>query len=176
LGARRISSGSDTGVDGGGFRFGLSGRAGGSRLSLLGTAADLCFPLCGKSWVAGLPALKIYVLLALFELLSYLAHDPQFERQFFRLLPFLLAVLVMLKLALAQWAFRLSLKRQLLSRAAMLKYLIVWTTLAVAFLVPTLVLFHSERWNSSLALGILLMLPLARIGLCPIALSLGRHR
>ena len=139
-------------------------------------AADLCFPLFGKSWLSGLPALKIYVLLALFGLLSYLAHDPLFERRFFRLLPFLLAVLVMLKLALAQWAFRLSLKRQLLSRAAMLNYLIVWATLAVVFLIPTLVLFHRERWNSSLALGIILMLPLARIGLCPIALSLGRHR
>jgi len=130
-------------------------------------AADLCFPLCGKSWVAGVLPLKIYALLALFGLVAYLAHDPQFERQLFRVLPFLLALLVVFKFALAQWAFRTSLRRQLLTRAAMLQYLLVWTALAVAFLVPTLVMFHRRTWILPLALGIILLLPLARRPIWP---------
>ena len=139
-------------------------------------AADLCYGLFGKSWVAGVLVIKPYCFLALFGLLSYLVHDPEFEKSLFQFLPFLLALLVLFKLALAQWAFRVSIKRQLLTRAAMLKYLLVWTALAVAFLVPTLVMYHRESWGLSLALGIVLMLPLARIGFSPIALTLGRHR
>ena len=139
-------------------------------------AADLCYGLCGKSWLNSVPALKIYGLMALFGLVAYLAHDPRFERRLFRLLPLLLTFLVLFKFALAHWAFRISLKRQLLTRAAMFKYLLIWTTLAVAFLVPTVVMFHRESWTISLALGIILLLPLARIGFSPIALSLGRHR
>ena len=139
-------------------------------------AADLCFGLCGKSWVSAVPGLKIYGIMALFGLVCYLAHEPGFEKKLFQFLPFLLTLLVMLKFALAQWAFRASLKKQLLTRAAMLKYLIVWTALAVAFLVPTVVMLHRESWILPLALGIILILPLARIGFSPIALSLGRHR
>jgi hypothetical protein len=139
-------------------------------------AADLCFGFAGKSWVAGVAVFKIYGLMALGGVLVYLAHDSKFEQTLFRFLPVVLASLVGLKFFLAQWAFRISLKRQLLTRAAMIGYLAAWTLLAVAFLVPTVVMYHRQSWILSLALGIILLLPLARIGFCPIALNLGRHR
>jgi len=54
-------------------------------------------------------------------------------------------------------------------------YLIVWGILAATFLTSAVFLFHQESWILSLCLGILLLLPLARIGFSPIALSFGRH-
>ena len=139
-------------------------------------AADLCFGLRGKAWGSWVPGLKVYGLLGLAGLLSYLTNDPRFEQKLLQFLPFVLALLVMLKLFLAQWAFRISLKKNLLTLAMVLKFLVVWTALAAAFLVPAMVVYHRESWIASLALGIILMLPLARIGFSPIALDLGRHR
>jgi hypothetical protein len=58
----------------------------------------------------------------------------------------------------------------------MLKYLAIWLALAASLLVPTVLSFQHEPWILSLALGIILLLPLARIGFSPLALALGRHR
>jgi len=139
-------------------------------------AADLWFGLCGQKQVAAVPGVKIYALLALYALLSYLMTDAGFERTLFQILPFALAGLLVCKLILARWAFRVSLQRQLLTRAALLQYLCFWSIFAVAFVVPAVLRFHRERWITSLVLGILLLLPLARIAFSPIALSLSRHR
>jgi uncharacterized membrane protein YgaE (UPF0421/DUF939 family) len=58
----------------------------------------------------------------------------------------------------------------------MIKYFFIWATLATVFLVPVAIVCHQEKGIIPFCLGILLMLPLARIGFAPIALSLGRHR
>jgi hypothetical protein len=139
-------------------------------------AADLYFGWSRTAWSVRVAALKIYVVLALGFLVAYLARSPRFEATFFNTVPFLLAFLILLKLVLAQWAFRASLKRQLLARSTMLKYLAIWLALAAALLIPTVLSFHHEPWILSLALGIILLLPLARIGFSPLALALGRHR
>jgi len=137
--------------------------------------ADLCFGPARKSWLANAPILKYLALVALFCVLFYLGHDPQFDRTLFRILPLLLALPLVLKFVLALWAFRTSLRKKLLSRSSAITYLIVWGILAATFLTSAVFLFHQERWILSLCLGILLLLPLARIGFCPIALSFGRH-
>jgi hypothetical protein len=139
-------------------------------------AADLSLGWTGKTWAAKAAVLKLYLVLALGFLLAWLARNPRFEGTLFELLPPLLAFLILLKLVLAQWAFRTSLKRHLLARPAMLKYLVAWIALATAFLLPTVLMFHYEKWILSLALGIILLLPLARIGFAPLALSRSRHR
>ncbi len=139
------------------------------------TAADLCFGSVGKSWIANGPILKYLAFGTLLGVVFYLSRDPQFDRTLFRILPMLLALPLVLKFILALWAFRTSLRKKLLASSAVITYLVVWAILALVFLIPALVLFHQERWIVSLCLGILLLLPLARIGFSPIALSYARH-
>jgi len=102
------------------------------------------------------------------------------------MLPGLLACLVGLKFFLAQWAFRAAGKQRLIARRTQIRYLCLWTLVAAIFLVPVAAVCH--RINGvipgaiplsvviPLCLGILLMLPLARIGFAPVALDRGRHR
>jgi len=139
------------------------------------TAADLCFGSVGKSWIANAPILKYLAFIAVVGVVFYFAHDPQFDSRLFRILPMLLALPLVLKFVLALWAFHTSLQKKLLARSAVMTYFIVWGILGIVFITPSLVLFHQEQWIVSLCLGILLLLPLARIGLAPIALSRGRH-
>jgi len=139
-------------------------------------AADLCFGIGGKSWISKIPVIKTYAVLAFIGIVFYLSHDPVFETRAFQILPFLLAVMVGLKFLLAQWAFRSSLKKHLLARSSINNYLIIWSILALAFIVPIVLLFHREKWIVSVSLGIILLLPLARIGFSPLAVSFGRHR
>jgi len=98
---------------------------------------------------------------------------------FFRLLPFLLAGLLALKFLLAFVAFRLSLQRRLVSQSALSGYLLVWCLIvAVLLMLLEIVVSVSPPDRGAifpLALGIILLVPLARIGFCPIALSWNRH-
>jgi len=93
-----------------------------------------------------------------------------------KVVAFDLAALVIGKFLLARRFFRICLKRGLLSRSTMLNYLGVWTALAAVFLIPAVAIFHWEKWVFSLALGIVLLLPLARIGLTLIVVNVSRHR
>jgi hypothetical protein len=87
-------------------------------------------------------------------------------------LPFLLAA----KFLLAFLAFRVSLKCRLLAPSALAAYLVVWTLLAAGLLAALLILTRPPReLILPLSLGIVLLVPLARIGFCPIALSRNRH-
>ena len=99
-----------------------------------------------------------------------------FRETLFQMLPGLLAFLVVLKLFLAQWTFRAAFKKQLIARRTLIQYLFIWSSLAVVFLAPVIIVCHQESGTLTLCLGIILMLPLARIGFAPLALNLGRHR
>jgi len=110
---------------------------------------------------------------------TVLMHDEAVWNSLCRLLPYLLTGLVALKLLLAVVTFHLSLKRRLLSRSALAGYLLVWF-LIVAVLLALLEVMASIRPLERgaffpLAMGIVLLVPLARIGFCPIALSWNRH-
>jgi hypothetical protein len=139
-------------------------------------AADLCFGLTRKSWASKVPVLKFYATLALVGLIFWLGNDAALQRTLSRMLPFLLAFVVILKLFLAQWSFRVSISKRVLARSAVLKYVAIWTVLAAALLVPTAIVLRHESWMPSLSLGIILALPLARVGFCPTALAMERHR
>jgi hypothetical protein len=147
-------------------------------------AGNLCFGMAGGSWPSKIPVITFCGAMVGGTALLWLGQDPAFRQIFLRAVPGALGFLVIAKLFLACWAFCVALRRKLLARAAMMKYLIVWTTFAAIFIVPTiLVLRHelshdqvSTRALFSLSCGILLMMPLARIAFAPIALSLGRHR
>ena len=147
-------------------------------------AGNLCFGMAGKSWPSKIFGITFLVAMVGGTALLWLGQEPEARQSMLRAIPGVLVCLVVAKLFLACWAFRVALHRNLLARAAMMKYLTVWTTFATIFIVPTiLVLRHelsheqvSTRALFSLSCAILLMMPLARIAFAPIALSLGRHR
>jgi hypothetical protein len=116
------------------------------------------------------------VALGLAWLFAFTHRSTPFREIFIRILPGFLAFLVGLKFMLAQWAFRAAYKKRLIARHALIQYLSIWGALAAFLLVPVMVMCHQESALLPLCLGIILMLPLARIGFAPIALNLGRHR
>ena len=109
-------------------------------------------------------------------LFAVIHQNSVFRQIFFRFLPGLLLSLVVLKFLLAQWAFRVAFKRQLIARLTLIRYLCIWTSLAIVVLVPVIVVCREESGMIPLYLGIILLLPLARIGFAPLALDRGRHR
>jgi hypothetical protein len=139
-------------------------------------AADLWLVRAPKTWQPKVTVIKFYVAAGLIGLLSFLVGDARFESTVRTVLSSLFIALVVLKLIAAQWAFRVSCRRGLLSPAAALRYLVVWLVITLALVTPALVLFHTEKWIVPIALGLVLLVPLARIGYAPIALSYARHR
>jgi hypothetical protein len=142
--------------------------------------ASLAFVLSGNRRFAELQFWILFVIYFLGGMmLADWARDAALWKLFCRLLPFLLASLVALKLVLAFLAFRLSLKRRLLSRSALIGYLSVWSLIVAGLLSLLAVL----AWMNPFPLGVLfpyalvivLLVPLARIGLCPITFSWNRH-
>jgi hypothetical protein len=116
------------------------------------------------------------ICLGLWWMFAVVQRNAGFREMLFGILPGLIIFLTTLKFFLGQWAFRVALKKRLLARSTMIKYFFIWATLATVFLVPVAIVCHQEKGIIPFCLGILLMLPLARIGFAPIALSLGRHR
>jgi hypothetical protein len=114
--------------------------------------------------------------LGLWWIFAVVQRNASFREILFRALPGLIVFLAVLKFLLGQWAFRVALKKRLFAPSTIIKYLFIWATLAAVFLVPVVIVCHREKGIILLCLGILLMLPLARIGFAPIALNLGRHR
>jgi hypothetical protein len=107
--------------------------------------------------------------------LSILSKNAEYWNLFWRLVPGVLVCLAALKLLLAFLAFRVSLKRGLLAPSSMLAYLAVWTLLGAALVIPTVILFHDKPWLFTTCMVIVLLTPLARIGLSPITLAWNRH-
>ena len=140
------------------------------------SVATLGYGLLERTWIARVPALQPYAVIALFGLISGLERLRGFEKLFAQILPFALAAVLVLKLGFAIWAARKSLRRQLMTRAATLKYAAIWVCLAVALIL--LVLFASDPhwWRVSICLGILIALPLARLSFYPLVFQAARHR
>jgi hypothetical protein len=109
-------------------------------------------------------------------ILSLLSHSPGFEQALPRILPLVFGGMLLLKLAVATWSAQICLKRQLFTVSAVFNYLLIWTALAVAFAGCAVVVLHANQWAISAVLGILLLLPLARIAMAPLALAMLRHR
>ncbi len=139
------------------------------------TAVNLGFVWSGHRHLASLPVLLMVYLWAAAIALSFLSRDVTFWNPFYRLVPGLLASLIVVKFLLASLAFRLALRRRLLAPSAVAGYLAVWTLLAATLLIPAAILLRGTPWILRSLLGIVLLIPLARIGFCPIALNWKRH-
>jgi hypothetical protein len=141
-------------------------------------AVNLCFARSGNRWLAGAPVLALLALWA-GVILFFLDQNGVLSDWFRRVVPFvpsLLACLVAVKLLLAFLAFRVSLKRGLLTPSVLTGYLAIWILLVAALLTLELILPRPPgEWLLPLSLGIVLLVPLARIAFCPIALARSRH-
>ena len=130
------------------------------------------------TWIHRVYGAVIFALLGLgfAWLFAVTLGNTPFRETFFKMFPGLLAFLVGLKFLLAQWAFRAAFKQRLIARLTLIGYLCIWTLLASLSLVPVVIVCHQESGVIPLCLGIILLLPLARIGFAPLALNRGRHR
>ena len=140
----------------------------------------------GFAWSGNrrLADMSIWIMLVLYfpagMILAAWAQDEALWNWFCRVLPCLLACLVALKGLLAFVAFRIARKRRLLSRSELVGYLSVWGVIVAVLLVILAVMawvIPPPHRGTILgwALGIVLLVPLARIGFCPIALAWNRH-
>ena len=140
------------------------------------SVATLGYGFFGRSWIARVPLLQPYAAIALFGLVVYLERLRAFETLFAQILPIALGALVGLKLGLAIWTARMSLRRGLLTRSATLKYAAIWACLAVSLILVVLLASDTNWWRVSICLGIVMVLPLARMGFYPIVFHSARHR
>jgi hypothetical protein len=142
-------------------------------------AVNHCFARSGNRSLAGVPVLMFLALYAGLIIFSAVLHSDYWQDTLSRFLPFipgLLAGLVAMKLLLAFAGFRICLKRRLLAPSALAGYLAVWILLVAVLLTLALILPHPPKeWILPLSLGIVLLVPLARIAFCPIALAHSRH-
>jgi hypothetical protein len=138
-------------------------------------AVNLCCTWSGKQRLYGVPTVMfIAAYLGVFAFVI-LSRNSASWNSFMRIVPCVLVCLIAVKFLVAFLAFRVSLQRRLLAPPALAGYLIVWTLLAATLLIPAAILFHDKYWLPTLLMGIVLLIPLARIGLCPITLDWNRH-
>ena len=92
-------------------------------------------------------------------------------------LPWLFTFGLIAKILIAVWAFREANRRRLLSPRATVKYFAFWLLGTMCFVTIAAALCQGTVFPQPLVtLGAALLLPLARVGLAPLALAWGRHR
>jgi len=142
-------------------------------------AVNHCFTRSGIRSLAGVPVLMFLALYAVAIMLSVALHSDYWVVILQRFVPFvpgLLAGLVAVKLLLAYLGFRVCLKRRLLAPSELAGYLAVWVVLVAALLAVVFILPRPPKeLILPLSLGVVLIVPLARIAFSPIALAHSRH-
>lgn len=137
---------------------------------------NLCFVLPGKRWLASMPVWLLYLLGLVVFMVKMLLLNDAYWGEFLRVLPALLLFLVAVKFFLAFMAFGASLKRRLIEPHFVETYLVVWLLLVGAMIAAAMILVHPDsKWIFSTVLSVILLVPLARMGFCPIALARQRH-
>jgi hypothetical protein len=139
-------------------------------------AVTLCFVWSGNRRLAEFPAFAMVAAIMGGIVVSWLANNTELWGSFILFVPGLLACLVAVKFVLAFLSLRLSFKKGLLAPSDLVGYLVVWILLVAVLLATLLVLSHpSKELILPASLAIVLLVPLARIGLCPITLAWNRH-
>ncbi len=142
------------------------------------TVENMFVGLCGRKWVT---TIVIPGLAATFWLLPalgwWISWHPELLRISIQAAPWLLAFLVGAKLLLVAYVYRVLKRRRLLEPTTSRAAATVW--LAAVVLLSGLALWLIPAglmpWHSVIC-GAVLMVPLARIGLAPLALAWNRHR
>jgi hypothetical protein len=138
---------------------------------------NLCFGLTGRRWVSNA---SVLVPLVLGIGAGVGSNFPEFnsllKNWVFPHVSALAASLLALKLLLAGAAFRACLQQNLLARADLVRYLTAWLLLVAALLATFLLLVPLDKdLIFPASLGIVLLVPLARLGFAPLALASHRH-
>ncbi len=135
--------------------------------------------------------LSLFGFLALIELivLAFFAYSAPIASRFLphdyfeywpvsvRLLPWLAGAAFLLKILAAAWSLHALRRRRLIPSGVLRAMLAIWLALAAA-LFAALYALLPDTWFSvpGVVLGIVLLLPLTRLALAPLALSWNRHR
>ncbi len=133
--------------------------------------------LAGRAWVKAIPAVSFGVLISLLFLGQWLARSPESWQQFSRLLPWLAGVTTALKILIALGVSRLLARRGLIAPNLVPGILALWSLSAAGLFFLLYELLPSEQVSASaLVVGTVLVLPLTRLLLAPLALDCNRHR
>ena len=130
--------------------------------------------LTGRKWVATvLGLLAAGGVFAAPGIVGWIVHEPTLKEQVLRSLPWIMGALVALKLGTAAAVATQLLHRELMASREILLAALIWLA-AVTILLGIFACFNQWTWN--LAAGAILLVPLVRIGMAPLALNWNRHR
>ena len=139
---------------------------------------SLCIGLSGRGWVIKTTAALSMVLLILIGPVAQWIHDSRaLQRALWNDLPWILAVLVAIKVSAAAWVATRLHDRRVLSDRALVTGAACWTVTVFAlyavfvWLVDTPLIAHYL-----LAIVAILAVPLVRVSAAPLALAWNRHR
>ena len=139
---------------------------------------SLLLGLTGRKWVIqGTIFVGLALIAGLAAFAGWVANHPDTHETMRRLLPWLVGLCVCCRLALAGLAMRRLLRGNFVHGKTIVRWVIVWLTLAVMFtgiiawIVPSKLVPLYD-----IALAVTAMMPLARFAATPLALAWNRHR
>jgi hypothetical protein len=139
---------------------------------------SLMLELIGREWVVKVMVFAgLFIGLNLVVLAIYVFVNPEYHARAQAVMPWAAAGLACLKLVLGGWAIRTLRRKRLVSDRTLLVLGGVWlTTFAVLFGTLAWLVPSEVAPASTLAAGLVLLLPLARLSAMPLALDWNRHR
>jgi hypothetical protein len=147
-------------------------------LTWRGLVVNLYVGLTGRPWVGWVGAcIGLAFLMALPLAGQWFTRHSESHETLRQLLPWLAGAAVALKLFLAGWALRALYRRRLVTPPGLVRLLAAWL-LAVFTIFAVLAWLLPRAWvsPSDIALGVVLIVPLVRLALAPLALEWNRHR
>jgi len=133
--------------------------------------------LTGSSRMIEISVFRVIVFIGLIVFVDWLVYYSEYGPILFRLLPWLAGAAVVLKSLAAVWSLRALKRRDLIPSTVLWGTLAIWLTLAAGLFAALYALLPEEWFSPScVVLGIVLMLPLTRLALAPLALAWNRHR
>jgi hypothetical protein len=140
--------------------------------------ANMFFGLAGRNWVNGVWAFAIGpVMVAAVIAGCWLFEHPEYLDDLLVVVPWVLASAAALKLLVAGWSLRALCRRRLVAAPLMTRLLIAWVVTAACLIALIHWLVPGNLAPSYLVVScVVLVLPLVRISLAPLALAWNRHR
>jgi hypothetical protein len=134
--------------------------------------------LTGRMWlVAGQTALFTFFTLDVLYELAMWNIDADRRERVREALPRLAALAIILKLLTAAWLARILIRRHDITMGTAIRASLIWCLAgAMAFVVLMWLLPEGFVSSVDLALGVMLVVPLSRLALSPLALEWNRHR
>jgi hypothetical protein len=140
----------------------------------MGMASQWC-TVISRTWIATVPGIVAYVGLITWGIVIYLWRQPEYRSLVLQVVTVLMGALLVAKFGLAAWLLRNSVSRGRLARETAYRYVAIWLALAALLVVPVIYQWHDAPWSLALTMGLILSVPLARVGLAPLMFSRVRH-